>query len=1507
MDSTYKKTFVENVARANRDFYDSPEGRGLLNVFDLTFDHLWVYLYELVQNALDASASSIAIRVTDNGASLIFQHDGNRPLGDRDVEGLSKIFRSTKGARSVGFMGIGFKSVFARFNEVHISGWGWTLKYDIKQVEGKKFGDLQRNYLGSVVPIWDDMIEAPDHGFTTRFAMHRPRDGVTHFESDLDRFLPASDRSLLAILAMSGLRRLEVGGETWELGICEESAGCLEATALSNGENLLWRVFSVEFNPSRKAVACFLEHRKIRPSQDESEQVYSDAARTRRVIGVLPLDNNGEPAPPAKGRVYAPLPTELMLPFGIHISADWLLNISRGDLRDIEDNPWQREIVDKIGDVLALYLGWSASACLQLTVARKAFSVFRSELSGDGALESLFASERWLTKFRDRVEDASVIPVWTDAGDRVAYSRPADAVVPPEEFADAFRDQPELRPLVLLRGNVVVRSVLGPGALRLFQGIDLLPEMNPPELERLWAGGLEDWWTALPDKAATRRDLIFRVWAAVSKLVTREAWTDFNPRCVRSLSGEWVTSREATFLNESLPGEGEPGGIQSRQLLQPFVRDESRLDALWVNALRRGRSADYVTQAWRWIEEYARPISLREIATAAIDASNSSAEPDFTALVAFGHWARSRNRHDLLSRVVVVSNGAPSTIPVGEALLADPYVDRGQDRRCLFPDTPTIDSVYIDTDPRVAGAHDWRTFFEHAGARGALSTSTQRRTVARGRRHEVAEFLGVDVESIMDSNNRGYTLMDHDFEPTLPSSDTPHVRFAIGSWLEDGYRSLREKGVRGASYHYHRRYEPKGTKPSLWVSKLAELKWVPCNDDNLRRPCDVLAEPDDARVHVPFAKLSSQLLQALKQEGLVFGASIPRATSLQRLSSKGSRLDAAALASLLSECLQEVTGDTDRELFEKALRELTVPTTRDQRVTLDRIVQRTGGRRRGTLGGWVVPLDHIDDKLRIELEHHSFPLKFPESTSGSQALSYIRSIWKRSRNSFEGLANEVRDVLPTAYVYCLDDIADDDNLLKQWQSVVRTAMVFVGREWIAVADFDDIFIDDIDDRRFIPSDIDLRIVTGGHLGSTRPEQLRVAEAIGVRLLSSCVTMFWSGDKETNQVSKSWIAQTNLIYDLLRHIRGDESLADDGNDRKLSTPARLAHVSELSLQVGVRGRTSNVPVNARLHKDTLTVAGRPLQFGADAAKELIRYFSFGQRADLAADLAGMFMAIDDDRDFRLAVDKFQRSHAPDFELPSPIARKPHDGAAIGRQYESSEADSSVERSVETQVDQDITKDDTSIPRKLEDGPDLSVGAETDTIDAATATDLGQAESESIDSSYTRDRALGKQNALARQLKSSLKGEIVPRREEGEESIVAIGGEADGSLGDEEYREIVVQYEREAGRQPELGVPHQSGWDVRSVDPRTQQVRLIEVKGRGRTWDDAEVVELSAAQIRKAFDTGESWYLYVVEKTAERRYRVLPIANPVLLAAKWILCGESWRMAAEDAREFPIPTD
>ena len=179
-----------------------------------------------------------------------------------------------------------------------------------------------------------------------------------------------------------------------------------------------------------------------------------------------------------------------------------------------------------------------------------------------------------------------------------------------------------------------------------------------------------------------------------------------------------------------------------------------------------------------------------------------------------------------------------------------------------------------------------------------------------------------------------------------------------------------------------------------------------------------------------------------------------------------------------------------------------------------------------------------------------------------------------------------------------------------------------------------------------------------------------------------------------------------------------------------------------------------------------------------------------------------------------------------------------------------------------------------------------------------------------STYRRERALAKQNALAEQLRKALKGEIAPLDEQEDIAEAPVTNRNSGAkLGDEEYRKAAERYEEDANRRPELGDPHQVGWDVRSVDPKTNEVRLIEVKGNGCSWDGDEVVELSRAQVRQSFTTNDeqeagSWYLYVVEKTADNFFRVLPIRSPADTATAWMLSGKAWRMVAENPEEIKV---
>ena len=1524
---TGRQTFVESLARDNQAVYGTPDGRRGLRPLELIFEHSWTYVFELVQNGLDAGARSIAFRCSDDGDRLTFQHDGHRAVREREVEGLSKPFQSTKGAATVGFMGIGFKSVFGRFREARISGWGWTFRYKVDVVIGERYGDVQTDLLGAVMPIWDDKIPQPDSGFTTRFELSSRLEEDADLGSDLACLFHDDDLTLLAILAASKLKRLDVDGRVWDLNLDDlGNDGSYTVSASSGEEVWQWQLFPVEFQPSRQAIARFLKHRHIRPDElpeEEREQVYAAAARPRCVLGVLPLDDRGVPNPPPRGRIYATLPTDVMLPFGLHINADWLLNSSRTGLGEIRDDPWQRDIADRVADVLVSFLRWVARTFSEPDAAGAAFAALAAPSQQLGSLEAILAEPHWLSRLRDQLEDSKVVPVWTE-GSTLSFAAPNEAIVPPAALAAAFERQPTLRPAALLKGPVLVRHLLGSGGRELMVSTGLLSEISQHHLEQLWAGGLEDWWEGIEGDEPTRRDLLFHLWAAVSRLTSETAWSTTNLPCVRTANGIWRSVNESTFFRGRLPSERDIGGVETRQFIQPFIDVTDYVAEAWIQVLSQGAGTErqhgkqgHRSRAWQWIEAHARGIGLPKLVESAVHALEVSPAPDWSVLVPLGRWALRRNRRDVLIRVLVESEVGPCAVPVNTALLSNPYV-RNQNREILFPGTPVISAAYLE-DPETADPHEWRAFFENAGAQGPLRVRAVDDHAFQGATGTVAEFLGKEISSIDWSNAAGYTLRDFDIEPALPDPNAPEeLRKALSPWLDDGFNTLRGKGRRQAEYVYRYKYDLSGVRLSAWLVKLSTLAWVP-SDGKLRLPEDVLPQPNAARDGAPVAGLSAELVSVLEQEGMSFGTAIPEATALQRFLSLGSQLTAEKLAVSLREVREQVLTDEDRRLFEQAVLQLHFPSDDDRRVPLDRIVQSVGGGQlRGALGDRIVPLARFHEQLIEELRHDSFPHVIPETTTGEQALDYLREVWQRARSAPAGLANDVRDVLPLAYAYCLEDCADDPSLRSRWEAAVPEATVFVDRrEWLVLADAENIYFDDVDDRRFIPKTVELRTVTSGHLGNSPSEQRRAAEALRLPLLSSAVRMEWSG-QAGEPVANDWVPRFDLICKLLRSARrGERTDSETGTNPDIE----LRHSRDLALKVSFTGGSAEcVPVNARLQENVLTVAGRPLQFGADATKELLRDLPLRQRGNLAADLTGMLMAVDADEDFRLAADKFRRSFAPDFVQPTVIQpdSPDEDEKAPASADDTPRTSDTVKRvSERQQVTEQSTSQET--PSASSGHPTTVPSSGGSKSDARSHTSAGEdsGEPESSRSSFTRDRALARPNAAAkavRTLRGTLKGEIVPTGDdEDKDEPEKSGQRGDGSLGDETYRQVAAQYERQCNRDPEIGNPSQTGWDLRSVDPKTGAQRLIEVKGKGCAWVQDEVVELSRAQVHKAFEMldnrtpDSSWYLYVVERTVDGDFQVLPIENPVHVAGTWILSGESWREIAVEPRRITIAAE
>ena len=122
-------------------------------------------------------------------------------------------------------------------------------------------------------------------------------------------------------------------------------------------------MFSKSYQPSRQAIARFLEHRQISPTTpEEQEKVYREASQRRQVAVFLRINDLDVPIPQDRGSAYALLPTDVTFPLGLHVQADWLLVVTRREMMQIQGNRWHEEILEQLPILIRYYLEWLVSS-----------------------------------------------------------------------------------------------------------------------------------------------------------------------------------------------------------------------------------------------------------------------------------------------------------------------------------------------------------------------------------------------------------------------------------------------------------------------------------------------------------------------------------------------------------------------------------------------------------------------------------------------------------------------------------------------------------------------------------------------------------------------------------------------------------------------------------------------------------------------------------------------------------------------------------------------------------------------------------------------------------------------------------------------------------------------------------------------------------------------------------------------------------------------------------------
>ena len=197
-----------------------PSIRGFLSILEKTFPRNDLYLFELLQNAVDDGAMHVCFhvkcydRIKQNSRfevnekdveGLFFTHNGRR-FNALDCLGLASVGLSTKGSesngqkRTIGFMGVGFKAVYKRFAKVTVYDdvWAFTFEEPSKPapMEPSHGWVLKPRWIENKTILWDNDCKSKSANWC-HFQLEKPR--VSGVSKDLSQ-LPSSIPALLGII-----------------------------------------------------------------------------------------------------------------------------------------------------------------------------------------------------------------------------------------------------------------------------------------------------------------------------------------------------------------------------------------------------------------------------------------------------------------------------------------------------------------------------------------------------------------------------------------------------------------------------------------------------------------------------------------------------------------------------------------------------------------------------------------------------------------------------------------------------------------------------------------------------------------------------------------------------------------------------------------------------------------------------------------------------------------------------------------------------------------------------------------------------------------------------------------------------------------------------------------------------------------------------------------------------------------------------------------------------------
>ena len=332
---------------------------GYCNLQKLASGDIWEsstrYIYELLQNAEDAEASEFKIYISKERIKIV--HNG-KPFTEDDVRNICYAVSKKDPNETIGYLGVGFRSVFTVTDKPEIYSGEYRFRFDREECM-RKFGDPSLFYF---YPFW---IEQPtEHVDLNKTTFILPFKSGEYFNRSVEQLKELGVHSLLFLRNIKNISIYdETNDATQTFKIFPE-----DLKPLPNYEKILEEIKDNDIKEIKIGKFSLIEGEKVSRflvfrgtfkvpddvrNDEETKRAKREKIKTREISIAIALDKEDN-LKPSKGYICSFFPIqERKINFLVH--ADFIVQAGRVALLDNKWNRWMIEKARKLAEACYHY------------------------------------------------------------------------------------------------------------------------------------------------------------------------------------------------------------------------------------------------------------------------------------------------------------------------------------------------------------------------------------------------------------------------------------------------------------------------------------------------------------------------------------------------------------------------------------------------------------------------------------------------------------------------------------------------------------------------------------------------------------------------------------------------------------------------------------------------------------------------------------------------------------------------------------------------------------------------------------------------------------------------------------------------------------------------------------------------------------------------------------------------------------------------------------------------